>query len=498
MGSLATSEGIINGEDAFELYDTFGFPIDLTRLLAEEQGLTVDEAGFTTALQAQRDRSRQDAAKEVGDWTVLSNEPSQFIGYDLLSDSGARITKYRTVKVKDKPQYEVVLDRTPFYGQSGGQAGDTGLIRVGEQRLEVLDTVKENDLTVHIVSQLPDDPTEVVYSEVNGELRQGVSQHHTAAHLLHAALHEVLGEHAVQKGQDVQGSKLRFDFSHFDRPTEEELERIERLVNEKIRQNIPLIERRDVPIAEARQSGAMMLFGEKYGDTVRIITFDEDFSSELCGGTHVGATGELGLFKITSESSLAAGIRRVEAVTGARAEWYVRGRLAALDSIREQLKNTSDPVGAVTSLQEENRTLRKTVEKLQAGQAANLKGDLQAAFEDINGIAFLAQQIDLSDAAAIKNLTHQLIGENERAFVLLGSDNDGKALLTLAIGKDLIEASQGAVNAGAMIRDLAKYIRGGGGGQPFFATAGGKDPGGHPRRPASCSGDGNRTRDVGD
>ena len=478
--TLYIEGGMIAGEDAFELYDTFGFPIDLTRLLAEERRLRVDTIGFERALQQQKDRSRRDAAKEVGDWIVLHPEPSVFIGYDVLSDAGAQITKYRTVRVKDKPQYQLVLDRTPFYGESGGQAGDIGIIRVGAERLEVLDTVKENDLTVHIVNKLPADPQAEVYSEVNEEDRRKISAHHSGAHLLHAALHEVLGEHAVQKGQDVRSGKLRFDFSHFERPTAEELERIELLINRKIRQNIPLLERRDVPIAEARNSGAMMLFGEKYGDTVRIITFDEDFSSELCGGTHVPRTGDLGLFKITSESALAAGIRRIEAVTGERAEWYVRGRLALLDSMREQLKNPGDPVGAVMTLQDENRSLKKTVDKLQASQASNLKSDLEAAFEDVGGVRFLARQVDLSDAAAIKNLAFQLTGENERAVVLLASESDGKALLTLAVSKGLTDTSQGAVHAGAIIKELAKHIRGGGGGQPFFATAGGKEPGGIP------------------
>lgn len=480
FAALQTDGLKISGRDAFELYDTFGFPIDLTRLLAREKGLEVDEHGFEKALQEQKDRSRRDAAKVVGDWQVLSEEPSVFIGYDLLSDAGARITKFRTVEVKGKPQYELVLDRTPFYGQSGGQAGDTGTVRVGEQQLQVWDTVKENELTVHVVNELPEDPTAEVYTEVDAKLRAGISRHHTAAHLLHAALREVLGDHAVQKGQDVQGGKFRFDFSHFERPTDEELEQIELLVNEKIRQNIPLTERREVPIGEAGNSGAMMLFGEKYGDKVRIITFDQEFSSELCGGTHVGSTGELGLFKISSESSLAAGIRRIEAVAGARAEWYVRGRLAVLESLRDLLKNSSDPVAAVTALQDENRSLKKELEKLQARQAGDLKGELQAAFETVGDIKFLATKVPLSDASAIKNLAFQLTGENDNAFVLLASETDGKALLTLAVSKGLSHQDKGAVNAGAMIRELAKHIRGGGGGQAFFATAGGKDPGGIP------------------
>ncbi|WP_020569204.1 alanine--tRNA ligase [Neolewinella persica] len=476
FANLDSKEGVIGGQDVFELYDTFGFPIDLTRLLASEQGLTIDEDGFNTALAEQKARSRKDAAKEVGDWTVLSDEDSQFIGFDYLSDAGAKITKFRTVKVRDKPQYHVVLDRTPFYGESGGQAGDTGSLNVGGETVFVTDTIKENDLTVHIVNKLPENPDADVFAQVKEAERQATSQNHTAAHLLHAALHEVLGKHAIQKGQDVRAKRVRFDFSHFDAVTAEELVKIENLVNEKVRQNIPLIERRDVPIAEARTSGAMMLFGEKYGDAVRIITFDPDFSSELCGGTHVKHTGELGLVKITGESSVAAGIRRIEAVTAEGAQAYVDERLGTLSEIRELLKGSSNPVKAVAALQDENRSLKKEIEKMQAAQAGDIKGDLQKAFEVVNGVNFLAAKVPLSDAAAIKTLAFQLTGEQENSFVLLGSENDGKALLTLALSKDL--ADKGELNAGTMIRSLAKHIKGGGGGQPFFATAGGKDPGG--------------------
>ncbi|MEM1359806.1 MAG: DHHA1 domain-containing protein, partial [Bacteroidota bacterium] len=332
-----------------------------------------------------------------------------------------------------------------------------------------------NELTVHIVNTLPEAPEADVISQVKVDARQAISSNHTAAHLLHAALHEVLGEHAIQKGQDVRAKRVRFDFSHFEAVTAEELDRIEKLVNEKVRQNIPLIERRDVPIAEARQSGAMMLFGEKYGDAVRIITFDPEFSSELCGGTHVKHTGELGLVKITGESSVAAGIRRIEAVTAAGAQAYVDERLAALADIRELLKGSSSPVKAVAALQDENRSLKKELEKMQAAQAGNVKGDLEKAFEPINGVNFLAAKVPISDAAAIKSLAFQLTGENDNAFVLLGSENEGKALLTLAISKSL---AGDKLNAGSMIRELAKNIKGGGGGQPFFATAGGKDPSG--------------------
>jgi alanyl-tRNA synthetase len=475
---LETENGIISGTDAFELYDTFGFPIDLTRLLATERSWSVDEPGFERALQEQKNRSRADASREVGDWTVLDDAASVFTGYDRLREDGVRITKFRTLRVKDKEQYQLVLDRTPFYGESGGQAGDRGELRFGEETVRVVDTQKENELTVHIVDRLPDDPAVPITARVNATERRAVSNNHTGAHLLHAALHQILGEHAVQKGQDVRAGKLRFDFSHFERVSEEELSRIERLVNEKIRANIPLLERREVPIAEARESGALMLFGEKYGDRVRIITFDPDYSSELCGGTHVQHTGELGLFKITSESSLAAGIRRIEAVTAMGAENYVNGRLAALQDVRDSLKSSGNPVDAVRSLQDENRQLKKEIEKLRAAKAGDVKSDLMQAFEQVNGVKFLAAKVPLEDASAIKNLAFQLSGAHDDAFVLLASEQEGKALLTLAISKQLVQ--KGALNAGAIIRELAKLVRGGGGGQPFFATAGGKDPAGIP------------------
>ncbi len=475
FASLEVKNNVITGNDAFELYDTFGFPIDLTRLLATEQGFSVDEEGFLAGLEAQKKRARKDAAKVVGDWTVLSDEDSTFTGYDYLSEAGTRITKYRTVEVKGKLQYHIVLDRTPFYGQSGGQAGDKGTLKIGDETLHVTTTIKENDLTVHLVNRLPEYPSEEVTAVVDAKARHAISANHSGAHLLHAALHQVLGEHAIQQGQDVTTERLRFDFNHYEAVTEEQLEEIERLVNAKIRSNIPLDERRDVPIAAARDSGAMMLFGEKYGESVRIITFDKDFSSELCGGTHVRYTGELGLLKINQETGVAAGVRRITAVTAEGAENYVRGRLAALAEVRDLLKNSTDPAGAVLSLQEENRGLRKELDKLKAAAAGDLKGELTAAFETIGSVRFLAKKVPLDDAASIKTLAFQLTGENDNAFVLLASENDGKALLTLAISKGL---AGDPLHAGNMIRGLAKNIRGGGGGQPFFATAGGKDPGG--------------------
>jgi len=475
FASLETTGGQISGQDAFELYDTFGFPIDLTRLMAREQDLTIDEAGFESALQEQKKRSRKDAEKEVGDWQTVNDGEVNFVGYDQLEVAGTEVLKYRTVVVKKKNQYQVVLSTTPFYAESGGQAGDRGELIVDGQSLKVLDTQKENDLIIHIVDRLPSNLAGKVLARVNAERRAATSQNHTATHLMHAALHAIVGEHALQKGQNVDNNRLRFDFSHYQKVTDEEVAAIEKMVNEKIRQNIPLDERRDVPIAEAKALGAMMLFGEKYGDAVRVITYEEGFSQELCGGTHVPATGEIGLFKIVKEDSVAAGIRRIEAVTGAGAEAYINEQLQLLSDVSNLLKS-NDLVKGITNLQEENKNLKREVEKLVAAQSSNLKGDLKQKFEDRGGVNFLAARIPLSDAGAVKTLAFQLEKEVENAFILLASENDGKPLLTLIINQELVTAKD--LNAGTIIRELAREIKGGGGGQAHFATAGGSDASG--------------------
>lgn len=475
FASLETTDGQISGQDAFELYDTFGFPIDLTRLLAREQSLTIDETGFKSALEVQKKRSRKDAEKEVGDWQTVTEGEVQFVGYDQLEVEGTQVLKYRTVVVKKKNQYQIVLAETPFYAESGGQAGDRGELIVDGQSLKVVDTQKENDLIIHIVSRLPDNLSGKVLARVHAQRRAATSQNHTATHLMHAALHQIVGEHALQKGQNVDNNRLRFDFSHYQKVTDEELVAIEKMVNEKIRQNIPLDERRDVPIAEAKEMGAMMLFGEKYGEAVRVITFEEGFSQELCGGTHVPATGEIGLFKIVKEDSVAAGIRRIEAVTAAGAEAYINEQLQELNDVRNLLKS-NDLVKGISNLQEDNKNLKREVEKLLAAQASNLKGDLKQKFEERNGINFLAARIPLSDAGAVKTLAFQLEKETENAFILLASENAGKPLLTLMINQDLAKAKE--LNAGQIIRELAREIKGGGGGQAHFATAGGKDASG--------------------
>jgi len=475
FASLDTSGGTISGADAFELYDTFGFPIDLTRLLAREQGLQVDEKGFDKALTIQKERSRKDAAKEVGDLHTIHDGEVEFVGYDTLVVESTQVLKHRTVVVKKKNQYQLVLATTPFYAESGGQAGDRGELVIDGEVIKVVDTQKENDLIIHIVDRLPDDLSGKVVARVNEPQRDATSKNHSATHLMHAALHAVVGEHALQKGQNVDQNRLRFDFSHYQKVTEDELATIEKMVNEKIRANIALDERRDVPIDEAKAMGAMMLFGEKYGESVRVITFEEGFSQELCGGTHVPATGEIGLFKIVKEDSVAAGIRRIEAVTAAAAENFVNEQLTELAELRRMLKS-NDLKKTVASLQEENKDLKRDVEKLLAAQASNLKADLKQRFEERDGMNFLAARIPLNDAGAVKDLAFQLEREVENAFVLLASPNGDKALLTLIINKDLAAAKD--LNAGQMIRELAREIKGGGGGQPHFATAGGKDPNG--------------------
>ena len=469
--------GQIRGDDAFELYDTYGFPIDLTRLIASEKGLTIDEAGFEKALAEQKARSRADARKQVGDWVVVrKGDSNTFVGYDQLSVDEAHILKYRTVHVKNADQYQLVLDVTPFYAQSGGQAGDTGTMQVGGDWLKVLDTVKENDLIIHIVDQLPENPEAAVRAVVEKKRRHATAQNHSATHLMHAALHQVLGQHALQKGQDVDADRLRFDFSHFQKMTDEEIARVEAIVNEKIRENIQLEEERSVPIDEARESGAMMLFGEKYGEAVRVITFDRNFSRELCGGTHVPATGEIGLFKILSEGAVAAGIRRIEAVTAEKAQAYIDRELDELNEIRALFKSPLHPAKNVAGLLEENKALKKEIERLLAAQAGSLKSDLLAKAETIGDFRFLAARVPLGDANALKNLAYQLEGELAPAVIVLGAVAGDKPQLLVAISKELTETK--GLHAGNMIRELAKHIQGGGGGQPFFATAGGKDANG--------------------
>ncbi|MBK7938950.1 MAG: alanine--tRNA ligase [Lewinellaceae bacterium] len=466
----------INGQQAFELFDTFGFPIDLTRLIAREKGWTVDEAGFDKALQEQKNRSRKDAAKEVGDWVVLRDgNKFEFVGYDNLEVNDAQVIKHRTVMMKGQPQYQIVLNRTPFYPEGGGQVGDTGYMNFGpNEKVRVLDTKKENDLVIHIVDRLPQfEMDRTVECEVDGWKRRLTESNHSATHLLHAALRKVLGAHVQQKGSYLDHETLRFDFQHFQKMTDEEIAHVERLVNEKIRENIALDEKRSLPIEEAKKAGAMMLFGEKYGESVRMITFDPAYSRELCGGCHVKNTGRIGYFKITAESAVAAGVRRVEAVTAVGAEAYVSDMEKEMAAIKNTLK-AKDLAKAIESLQEDNKRLHKEVERLVQEQANGLRDGLRAKFEQVNGIQFLATVLPIGDANAIKTLAFELDREVGNCVIAFGSVTSDKPLLTVKISDNLVKDK--GLNAGTIVRELAgKHLKGGGGGQAFFATAGGSE-----------------------
>jgi alanyl-tRNA synthetase len=473
--ALDVRNSVLDGRQAFELYDTFGFPIDLTRLIAREKGWTVDEAGFEQALQEQKERSRKDAAKEVGDWTVLREEGQvAFVGYDQLEVDDAYVVKYRTVQVKGKPQYHVVLNRTPFYPEGGGQVGDTGWLYFGEEKVQVLDTKKENDLVIHYVERLPQNiEAPVVRAQVDARRRRLVENNHSATHLLHAALRRVLGHHVQQKGSYLDDQTLRFDFAHFQKVTDDELAQIEHLVNEKIRENIPLEEARGIPLEEAQKAGAMMLFGEKYGERVRMITFDPAYSRELCGGCHVKQTGRIGFFKIVSEGAIAAGVRRVEALTAEAAERYVAALEREMAGIRALLK-AQEPARAVAELQEENKRLQKEIERLLLQQAQVVREQLRQRAEPCNGFSVVAAVVPLSDANILKTLAHELERELGKAVVALGSVSGEKPTLTVRISEALVK--EHGLHAGNIARELAqKYLRGGGGGQPSFATAGGTD-----------------------
>lgn len=473
--SYAREKQAVTGDFAFELYDTFGFPIDLTDLLAREKGLKVDMQGFQQALAEQRDRSRAATAIDTDDWVVLrESEATDFVGYDQM-ESETEILKYRKVTTKGKEQYQLVLAVTPFYAEGGGQVGDTGVLvsRQTNEKIIVTDTKKENGLIVHYVQSLPKQLQGTFMAAVDIEKRRETENNHSATHLLHAALKQVLGSHVNQKGSLVNAEYLRFDFSHFAKVTDEELLQIERIVNGKIRENIPLKEERDVPFQQAVDAGVTALFGEKYGDHVRVITFDGRFSKELCGGTHVQATGQIGFFKIVAESAVAAGVRRVEAITGGAAERFIEEQAKTVNAFRELLNNPKDALSALNRLLEENNALRKEVERAVTDKALQLKRELAAKAEDINGVTFIAGRVNLPNAEAVKTLAYALKGEIENLFLVLGAEINGKPSLTVVISDNLI--NEKSWNAGAIVRELAKDIQGGGGGQPFYATAGGKD-----------------------
>ena len=470
---VSQNETTISGREVFELYDTYGFPVDLTALIARENGFQIDEPGFQQAMAEQKNRSKADAASEKGDWTeLLPDAKVEFVGYDH-EEAESRIIKYREIKEKKRTVFQIVLDKTPFYGESGGQVGDTGVIESQEETIKILDTQKENDLIVHFTDKLPVNPAAVFHARIDKKRRALIKFNHSATHLLHAALREVLGHHVQQKGSLVSDSVLRFDFSHFSKVEPEQIEQIEQIVNEKIRENIRLNEKRSVPIEEAKSMGAMALFGEKYGDFVRVITFNPDYSVELCGGTHVEATGQIGLFKIVSESAVAAGVRRIEAYTGPKAFEYVQDQEKELKLVKELLKNPKDLTKAIASLLDEQKKLTKEIESLHARQGAEVKRNLLQKVEAKKGINVLIEQIDIPSADALKKLSFELKNEVDNLLAILAANVSGSPQISVVISENLVKEK--SLNAGQLVRELAREIKGGGGGQSFFATAGGKD-----------------------
>lgn len=467
------SSKIIPGGQVFELYDTYGFPLDLTSLIAREHGLSVDEIGFNSAMEAQKIRSRAAAEQETGDWvTVKGDETVEFVGYDKLQVI-CQVLKYRIIAEKKGKKYQLVLNQTPFYAESGGQVGDQGTLFGETETILVLDTKKENDLIIHEVDKLPVDTSQSFSARVNESRRIRIMNNHTATHLMQAALRQVLGDHIQQKGSLVNEHLLRFDFSHYAKLTDGELTAVEAIVNERIRASIPLDEKRNFPIAAAKAMGATALFGEKYGEYVRVITFGEDFSLELCGGTHVQTTGNIGFFKIVSEGSISSGVRRIEAITSIQAETYVREQLQILKEIQEMLKAPRDTKKSVAGLLHEKNELRKEIEGLHLKQAAYIKEQLQSQIYRVGDMAFLVASVTLPSTEALKKLAYELKNESDRFVGILVADIGGKPQIAVVIDEQVV--AENKFDAGKIVRELAKNIQGGGGGQPFFATAGGKD-----------------------
>ena len=472
--TVKKASGIIAGKNAFELLDTFGFPIDLTRLIASENNLTVDEAGFDAKMQQQKSRSRSAGTIDAEDWIALKEGSNKFVGYESL-EAHASILKYRKIKAKGKEAYQLVLDTTPFYAESGGQVGDRGILTIDHSPFTVIDTKKDNDLIIHFIESIPDDLSGEVFAKVDEAKRKNTELHHSATHLLHAALRKILGTHVAQKGSLVNDEHLRFDFSHFAKVTEEEIAKVEALVNEKIRENIPVVIR-EMQKDEAMKLGAMALFGEKYGNVVRVVIIDPDYSVELCGGTHVGTTGELGLFKLTNESAVAAGVRRVEAVCGKQAEEYVNKQINLLGNLHEVLKNPKDIQKAVENLQAENTELKKHVDAMEARQLVIIRNELLQKDEIINGVNFIGDIIEVSNADALKKLCFDLKNHLRDHVVILCVNIGGKPFVAVGISDTVVAAKN--LDAAKIIKEqIAPLIKGGGGGQKTLATAGGQEAG---------------------
>ncbi len=469
-GTNENKPKIINGEQAFLLYDTHGFPFDLTRLIASENGFTVDEAGFHAEMQQQKNRSKAAAVVDTEDWVTVNEGDSSFVGYDSL-ETTTQVLKYRKVKAKGKEGYQIVLNETPFYAESGGQVGDRGELIINNDLLKIIDTKKENNLTIHFTESLPADLSCDVIAKVDVSLRTDTSSNHSATHLLHAALRQVLGNHVAQKGSLVNDEQLRFDFSHFSKVTDEEIAKVEAIVNQKIRENIAVVIK-EMSKNEAVALGAMALFGEKYGDVVRVVMMDPNYSIELCGGTHVGSTGQLGFFKIKHESAVAAGVRRIEAVSGKAAESYINNIFDDVTAIRDVFNNPKELLKHIENSVAENKELKKKIESLEAKQLAIYKSELLAQVEVINGVSFIGSVLEVSNADGLKKLANELaIAMN--GLVVLAANISGKAAVAIGITDELVAKG---LEAPKMIKEhITPIIKGGGGGQKTLATAGGTD-----------------------
>lgn len=483
---LREKKTVVDGSTVFELYDTFGFPLDLTSLIAKDNGLSIDEQGFQVELEKQKERSRAATSIDTGDWLLVEGRKAEeggriFVGYET-GEAEAKIIQYRKVKAKGKEQFQLVLDKTPFYAESGGQVGDTGILGSANEKIVITDTKKENGIIIHFADKLPENFSQTFIAKVDVEKRLLTESNHTATHLMHAALRKVLGTHVEQKGSLVNDEYLRFDFSHFSKVTDEEIAEIEAIVNQKIRENISS-NINEMSIDDARKTGAMALFGEKYGEVVRVVEFsarttdgvqsggDKNYSIELCGGTHAHATGQIGIFKITSESAVAAGIRRIEAITSVKAEGFFKQQSSLVNDIKDLLKSPKDILKSLENLMEQNIDLQKQVEHLLHEKAKNIKTDLLSKKQIINGITFIAEHIELDSAEAIKGLSFEMRNQVDNLFMILGADVKGKPSLSVMISDNLVKEKN--LNAGNIVRELGKEIHGGGGGAAFYATAGG-------------------------